>query len=222
VAAAVDYVARQAPASPTALVGFSLGGTIALNMAAELGASTCGNLVALLAICSPIELHSVKRRFDAPTGRPYDRHFVRALWPATMRQLQGHDDLPHVDWSRPPQRLREFDALITAPLARFASVDDYYSTTSPGPRLAEIRLPTTIVAAADDPVVPIEPLQRARHGEAVEIVITRHGGHLGYIGRRNGDADRRWLDWRVVEWVEAACRRRAAHLAAATTPLSKL
>lgn len=203
-AAAVEFVARLAPGSPTALAGFSLGGTIALNMVAELGAASCGQLVGVLAVCPPIDLHSVKLRFDAPTGRAYDRHFVSELWRKTLRRMKGREEFRSVDWSRPPRRLREFDALITAPLAGFASVDEYYTRTSPGPRLSAIRLPTTIVAAADDPVVPSEPLEQAERGDAVEVYITQHGGHLGYVGRRNGDADRRWLDWRVVEWVEKA------------------
>jgi predicted alpha/beta-fold hydrolase len=204
-AAALEFVARQAPESPTALVGFSLGGTIGLNLASELGTASCGNLVALLAICAPIDLHSVKRRFDSLTGRAYDRHFLAALWAKTLERMRGRDELCTIDWSRRPRRLREFDALITAPLAGFASVDEYYTTTSPGPRLASIRLPTTIVAATDDPVVPSEPLVQTPHSTDVDVIITRHGGHLGYVGRRSSDPDRRWLDWRVVEWVITAC-----------------
>jgi predicted alpha/beta-fold hydrolase len=115
--------------------------------------------------------------------------------------MRGRVELQATDWSRRPRRLREFDALITAPLAGFASVDEYYTQTSPGARLARVRVPTMIVAAKDDPVVPYEPLAQARRSDAVEVVITRHGGHLGYVGRRNDDPDRRWLDWRVVEWV---------------------
>jgi uncharacterized protein len=200
-ASAIGFVAREAPGSPTTLVGFSLGGTIALNMVGESGSASCGNLVGVLAVCPPIDLHSVKRRFDAPTGRAYDRHFVSELWRKTVRRMQGWDELRSIDWSRRPRRLREFDALVTAPLAGFASVDDYYTLTSPGPRLSSIRVPTTILAAADDPVVPSEPLEQARHSDAVEVFITQHGGHLGYVGRLADDPDRRWLDWRVVEWV---------------------
>jgi predicted alpha/beta-fold hydrolase len=207
-AAAIEFVARDAPASPTALVGFSLGGTIALNMAGELGAGACGNLVGVFAVCSPIDLHSVRRRFDAPAGRAYDRHFVGALWQKSLERMRERDEMKAVDWSRPPRRLREFDAIITAPLAGYASVDDYYTRTSPGPRLAAIRVPTTILAAADDPVVPSEPLLQVARNDAVEVFITRHGGHLGYVGRRNGDPDRRWLDWRVVYWVETVCKSR--------------
>lgn len=203
-AAALRFIAGEAPASPTALVGFSLGGTISLNLAIELGSSACGNLVGLLAICPPIDLHAVKARFQEPTGRPYDRHFVRSLWQKTLERMEADSGFPRIDRSRRPRLLGEFDNLITAPLAGYKSGDDYYTQASPSPRLAEIRLPTTILAAADDPVVPAEPLRYARMSEAVDRIITRHGGHLGYIARRNGDADRRWMDWRVVKWVLGA------------------
>ncbi len=200
-AAALKFIAGGASVSTTALVGFSLGGTISLNLAIELGNSTCGNLVGVLAICPPIDLHAVKSRFMEPLGRPYDRHFVRLLWQRTLKRMEADNGFPRIDPSRRPRLLGEFDNLITAPLAGYKSGDDYYTRASPGPRLAEVRIPTTILTAADDPVVPVEPLQELPRNDAVDVVITRHGGHLGYVARRNGDTDRRWMDWRVVEWV---------------------
>lgn len=201
VAAALAYVAQQAPRSPTVLVGYSLGGTIALNLAVELGAARCGNLVAVMVVCPPVDLHAVKRRFDAPGGRPYDLYFVEQLWGKTLRRAAERPDAPQFARARRPRRVREYDELVTAPLGGYASADAYYSATSPGPRLTEIRVPTRIVAAADDPVVPTEPLTRYRTSDSVEVVVTRHGGHLGYFARGGIDPDRRWIDWRVVDWV---------------------
>jgi hypothetical protein len=97
--------------------------------------------------------------------------------------------------------LRHVDEWVTAPLGGFASVDEYYELASAGPKLQHVRIPTTILAAADDPVVPAQPLRRFSVSDAVRIVITPSGGHLGYIARPNGDPDLRWLDWRVVEWT---------------------
>jgi predicted alpha/beta-fold hydrolase len=37
----------------------------------------------------------------------------------------------------------------------------------------------------------------------VQLHIARGGGHLGFIARRGDDPDRRWMDWRVVEWIVA-------------------
>ncbi len=203
-AAALEFVARQAPHSPTALVGFSLGGAISLNLAAELGSGTSGNLAGVVAVCPPIDLHSVKRHFATPGGRLYDRQFASLLWRQTLRRQRHRPDMPPVHAASPPRRLRDFDGLVTAPRSGFASVDDYYTQASPGPRLIDIRIPTLILAAADDPIVPGEPLTESAHSDAVQVVLTRHGGHLGYIGRARTDPDHRWMDWRVVAWVRHA------------------
>jgi predicted alpha/beta-fold hydrolase len=201
IAAGLQFIARQAPSSPTALVGFSLSGTIALNLATELGSARCGNLAGVMAVSPPVDLHAVTRHFATLTGHLYDRQFVRILWRCTVHHQQRRLDMPRIDLSQPPRRLRDFDDLVTAPLSGFASADDYYTRTSPGPRLRDIRIPTLILAAEDDPIVPMRPLAHWPRSDAVEVVMTPHGGHLGYIARAGLDSDRRWMDWRVVEWV---------------------
>ena len=40
----------------------------------------------------------------------------------------------------------------------------------------------------------------------VELRMTDHGGHLGFVGRGGIDPDRRWMDWRVVDWILARDR----------------
>jgi predicted alpha/beta-fold hydrolase len=143
----------------------------------------------------------VKRHFATPAGRFYDREFVHLLWQRTLRHQQRRADMPRIDVSRAPRRLRDFDELVTAPLSGFASADDYYTRTSPGPRLRDIRMPTLILAAKDDPIVPMRSLPSCPCSDAVQVVTTSHGGHLGYIARAGFDSDRRWMDWRIVEWV---------------------
>jgi hypothetical protein len=42
------------------------------------------------------------------------------------------------------------------------------------------------------------------------VEITRSGGHLGFIGAAGVDTDRRWLDWRTVDWVLGHGKRKPA------------
>ena len=70
-----------------------------------------------------------------------------------------------------------------------------------------------MIASRDDPLVPIEIFESLNTPETVTLHITDHGGHLGFIGRGGIDADRRWMDWRIVDWVLAE-RRSAAAIAA--------
>jgi hypothetical protein len=185
-AAAIGAVARLAPDSPVTLVGFSLGGNITLKLAGELADRSCGNL---------------------DSNRIYDRYFVRLL----MRQIEGHRRLlPKAVaalFARPPRSLWEFDDAFTAVTCGFGTADNYYAKASSLPWLADIRLPTLIVSARDDPMIPPDALARASLPGCVRLHMSDHGGHLGFVGRGGQDADRRWMDWRVVDWVLAAGRR---------------
>ena len=101
-----------------------------------------------------------------------------------------------------PKRLRDIDHLVIAPSAGFTSAEDYYIKTQPGPKLASIRQPLTIIFSKDDPVVPFAPLFDYPHSSSIETIVTNHGGHLGFLGQPGFDADIRWIDWRIIEWLE--------------------
>jgi len=50
-------------------------------------------------------------------------------------------------------------------------------------------------------VVCPQPLIDAALPPNVTLCLTPHGGHLGFIGRAGLDPDRRWMDWRLTEWL---------------------
>lgn len=202
-AVAVEHIALLCPGSPTTLAGFSLGGALALNLAGEVGAARCGNLASVFAVCPPLDLLSLGRRFRGFPARLYDRHFCDMMWRHINRRIDAMVDPPVVDLSRRPRSLRKLDEQIIAPFHGYADVLEYYAHANAGPRLASIRIPTRIVLAADDPVIPIEPLDHYPRSGDVEAFITPSGGHVGFIGRPGRDADTRWIDWRIAEWVLA-------------------
>jgi predicted alpha/beta-fold hydrolase len=202
VAAALRFIAARYPETPVYTVGFSLGGCLTLNLLAEAGDAAVGNLKRSMAICPPVDLFAVERRFDSPGGRPYDKFFVTKLWRQIIDRWRRFPDIAPAVIPRQPKRLRQLDELVTAPSGGFSSADDYYAKTQPAPKLARITQPVLIIAAEDDPVVPTAPLFEYAHGVGVQIAIVRRGGHLGFIGGGKGDPDKRWLDWRIIEWIE--------------------
>src|SRR4029079_19789302 len=110
-----------------------------------------------------------------------------------------------------PSRLVDFDSLFTAPLAGFADVHDYYARATSAVVLSRITVPTLIFAAASDPIVPVASFEQANYSPTTQVVIAPCGGHLGFIAMRGHDPDRRWLDWRVVEWVQSRRSQQTAH-----------
>ncbi len=200
-AAAIQYLASGCAGSPCTLIGFSLGANITLKLLGELAGASCGHLDSAVAVCPPADLAVCARQLRRPGNRMYDRHFT-SLLVRQVRQLRGIlREARTIDPKRPPRNLYEFDDTFTAVACGFGTADNYYGQSSSLPLIRHIHLPTLIIAADDDPLVPCEQFDDIELPPAVRLIITAGGGHLGFIGRRGGDADRRWMDWRVVDWV---------------------
>ena len=208
-AAVLSAIARHLPHSPTTLIGFSLGANIVLKLLGELGEHRCGNLDSAMAVCPPIDLAACSRHISRRANRMYDLYFVRMLLHQLERRRRAAPHAVHVRFERPPRTLWEFDNAFTAVVCGFQSADDYYHRSSAIRRIQNIRVPTLILASSDDPMIPCDVFHRADGSSAVQLHLVEGGGHLGFFARRGVDPDRRWMEWRVIEWVmqqQAAAR----------------
>lgn len=197
--AAVAEVTHHAPNSPIAVVGFSLGGNMVLKLLGE-PAGVPENIDRGIAICPPIDLAVCCRSLDRGLARFYDRHFVSLLTKKAREELQSLANRNGGKLVR-PRTLYQFDDCYTAPVSGFKNADHYYQESSAAAYIANIKIPTTVLFAHDDPVVPKSVFANVSWPANVRLIETQHGGHLGYIARRGTDPDRCWMDWRVVEWV---------------------
>jgi predicted alpha/beta-fold hydrolase len=202
-AAALEAIGAICPGSPCAIVGFSLGANIVLKLLGECGAAPPAGLDRGMAVSPPVDLVSCSLHLRRPQSRLYDRHFVSLLMARIAQRRRLLPEAPAPALARRPRTLYELDDQFTAPLWGFASADDYYRQSSSGPLLGAVRVPTLILAARDDPVIPDECYGALALSPAVSLHLLDHGGHLGFIGARSPDPDRRWLDWRVVQWATA-------------------
>jgi predicted alpha/beta-fold hydrolase len=200
VAAAIEFIAELCPNAPLSLVGFSLAGNIVLKLAGELGSNRCGNLVSVMAVCPPVDLSAASDQLGLPSNRFYDRYFANTLVKSVRERIKLRPDVsPPPNPS--PRTLREFDARYTAIVGGYGSLENYYRTASAAALIANIHLPTLILAALDDPLIPSTPIRSRPLPKSVQLLMTEHGGHLGFFGKLEIERDHRWLDWRVVDWI---------------------
>jgi predicted alpha/beta-fold hydrolase len=202
VAACLATVRQQAPGSPITLVGFSLGANITLKMVGECGRNVPLGLDSAIAVAPPIDLLYCARNLRHGINRLYDWSFTQGLQQKLFERRKKIPDLIDAKISPLPRRLLEFDDLFTAPLLGFQGARHYYQEASSIGTLSCIDVPTLILAADDDPVIPPAMFDAANFSSKVDFRLTRGGGHLGWIGRKSGDPDNRWMDWRIVEWIE--------------------
>ena len=197
----LDWVTGCCPQSAVTLVGFSLGGNAVLKLAAESGSAAKWNLQSVIAVAPPIDLEYCAVNLSRPQRRFYDRRFVRQLCRQVRKrcqQMPAAEDLPS---GARPRSVFEFDDCYTSRVNGFQDAQDYYALSSAGPWLKSISIETKILVAEDDPVVPSEIFNEIPQSDCLRLFKTQHGGHLGYLGVKGVDRDRRWMDWRIVNWV---------------------
>ncbi|HVW00402.1 MAG TPA: hypothetical protein VHB77_08680, partial [Planctomycetaceae bacterium] len=100
-----------------------------------------------------------------------------------------------------PRGLFEFDDRFTAPVSGFRDAADYYAQSSAAQFLAKLSVPTLILASRDDPLIPCHTFLQTERPACVQLHLADAGGHLGFVGRAGTDPDRRWMDWRILDWV---------------------
>jgi predicted alpha/beta-fold hydrolase len=197
---AVEWLAARAPGSPIALVGFSLGASLTLKLAAEAADRPVNGLDCVLAANPPLDLSACARSMRRLENRIYDWNFVRWLRAEVVRLHRHFPDLERPDL-RGVQSVFDFDDRYTAPRNGFRSADDYYERSSAGPLVSRIVHRGLVVHAEDDPFIPPGPFQKAAFPRQLDAELSRHGGHLGYLSRSPWRGNRRWLDARLVEWL---------------------
>jgi predicted alpha/beta-fold hydrolase len=187
---------------PLFLCGYSLGGNVTLKLAGELG-HQAGQLVAgVTAISTPVDLAACVRTLSRPQNWIYQWKFLRALKARIVRRAALYPDAYSTAKLRSVRSVYEFDDAYVAPFFGFGTADNYYATQSAIRFLEQIRVPTLLVQAEDDPMIPFEIFQdyRLRSNPHITLLSEPYGGHLGFIA---DTAPRFWVDRVVLGWLES-------------------
>jgi len=114
------------------------------------------------------------------------------------------------DLLRDARTIRDFDDAVVAPLFGFRNARDYYTRVSAQDVLHRIAVPTLILHAEDDPLVPAAPLHDVARLALpnVRVEVTAWGGHVGFLGRAPAATDetRYWAEQRAADLVVATSR----------------
>jgi predicted alpha/beta-fold hydrolase len=212
-----SFLTRSLGLLQTALVGYSMGGNLVLKLAGELGAQgDAGNLCAVVGVSPAVDLGASADALHEPLNRFYERRFLKNLIKRFLRKAKlrpGHYDIARVQGLK---SLRDFDDRVTAFYGGFAGAADYYHRAAAARVLGQIRVPTLILHALDDPFVRLtEPTRAAIRGNpSITMIETKHGGHCAFLGRPDpvrGD-DGYWAESTLLRFLEANGGRPASSL----------
>lgn len=174
---------RTRHAGPLYAVGVSLGGNALLRWAQEAGSTAADVAQALASISAPVDLTASGLAIGRGLNRQvYTRMFLKTMKPKAMRKLAQFPGLFDARVLQDARDLYDFDNVFTAPLHGFKDTRDYWLRASAKPRLVDIRLPTLLVNALNDPFVPAASLPQQRDvGAHVTLWQPAQGGHVGFM-----------------------------------------
>jgi predicted alpha/beta-fold hydrolase len=198
-AAVLRELVRRDGLSRVLVAGFSMGGNLALKMAGEMGKGTPSALLGVCAVSPALDLSETSRNLERPQNSLYQRWFVRGLRRLVERKKKLYPSLYDVRKLGRLRTVRDFDELYTAPHGGFASAGDYYACTSAIRFVPRVRVPTLIIHARDDPLVPFGPLQRPEISGNPNIAVAAPscGGHVAFVSAEKGE--RFWGEERIAE-----------------------
>lgn len=208
--AALDTVAARHPGHPLAVAGYSLGGNMTLKLLAELGEDR--RVFAGVAVSVPLLMGLCANRMDRGFSRVYRRKLIGELltaWegkvsyqlqqgqPEAASLMRRHLDLGPFDsfWS--------FDDKLMAPLHGFADVHDYYARCSSRQFLKDIRIPTLVIHAVDDPFMEPGVIPGPEELSAqVHFELSQQGGHVGFVDGGRPGVPGYYLERRIPQFLQ--------------------
>jgi predicted alpha/beta-fold hydrolase len=182
-------------------IGYSGGGTMLLKYLGEEGSFS--PLRAAATICAPIDLLRNARHMEKPRNWLYHSYLLNDMKAEALGEgarLSSEER----EVIRSARRVFDFDERFISPRHGFKGAEDYYGLCSPMHFMPEIRIPTLVVAACDDPWIPIEHYRAFRWSDNAWLlpVLPSTGGHVGF----HGDAGNRpWANVAIERFLARAC-----------------
>jgi predicted alpha/beta-fold hydrolase len=206
----LDLLVDRHPGRPVGAIGVSIGGNVLLKFLGEAGSGSC--VAAAAAISAPYDLSAGADYMLGPRGRLYNAYLLRSL----RRKLEAKRPIlpPGIDVAAAvgARSFRAFDDAATAPLHGFSDAEDYYRQSSSARFLGEIRTPTLLVHALDDPFLPPEsvPVSAVEANPHLVAAFQPCGGHVGFVSGRSPLSPVFWAEREAVAFVSGRLARTAS------------
>ncbi|MGB3695037.1 MAG: alpha/beta fold hydrolase [Spirulinaceae cyanobacterium] len=199
-------IAMGCPA-PVALIGFSLGGQLALwglQAAVEEG---CELIFTGAVIAPNLESNrSLQYLVSTPAGRFIEQTLTKELQIEAQKRQDRFPQAVKPGAVAGITSIDSFDREMVINYYGFASVEEYYQKTSGLELLDQLKLPFLVVYAADDPMfdptLVKEIEQRMSNNPHGYLLMTPQGGHVAHIGVAKGGEDEFWGFNRLLDFCD--------------------
>ena len=195
----IDHAVAMGRYDEIALIGFSLGGNLTL---VHLGRDRVNPKVSKAVVFSvPCNLSTSVALLASPANRIYMKRFLRLLHEKIKAKKALMPDRIDDDGYDNIKDFKEFDDRYTAPIHGFRDAKEYWRQCASQQFIPDIRVPTLIVNAANDPFLTKEcfPVAEVKANRNVSLSIPKSGGHVGFVAFNR---DRMyWSEYQAVSFL---------------------
>lgn len=197
---AIRQISGNEERKPVFLVGFSLGGNFALRIARKVHHGAIENLQHVVAISPVLDPYKATVRID---GHALIRHYFLKKW---FQSLQTKQNLFPDVWDFSEAFVLNSIMAVTEKMIEkysdFKSASEYFKAyTILNDFIEDLPVPTTILTAADDPIIPVDDFYQLKLNRLTRLIIHNHGGHNGFI---TGYSLRSWYEHMLADWFDEA------------------
>ncbi|MBW2337519.1 MAG: alpha/beta fold hydrolase, partial [Deltaproteobacteria bacterium] len=173
---AVRQISHLAQGTPVFMVGFSLGGNFALRIAREMRHDPIDNLCHVVAISPVLD---PEKATDSIDRQPFIRKYFLKKWLQSLKIKQRlFPDLYDFSKAFHLDTIQAVTDLMLDKYSDYKTASEYFKAYSIlDDAIDDLPVPTTIVSAADDPVIPVEDFYRLKLNHRSRLVIHTFGGH---------------------------------------------
>ena len=198
VVGAVGRLQALYPDASLSLAGFSLGGNFCLRIGAR--APRAGIRIArIVAVCPVLDPATTLAALEH--GPAMYRQYFLFKWRRSLRakQLAWPDAYDFGELLADPSLTAMTERMVMK-YAGYPDLASYlrgYAIT--GDALATLEAPAHLITAADDPMILTHDLDRLARPPSLQVTVTPHGGHCGFIDALSGPS---WIDRMIVQELQ--------------------
>ncbi len=196
---AVQQVSKFESELPFYLAGFSLGGNFALRIARKCAENPIENLAHVFSISPALDPEKSTYAIDkyALLRKYFHNKWVRSL----LKKQACFPDLYDFREIISLETISEMTDVMIKRYSDFESSSDYFRSYAVlGDALANLTVPTTIITAQDDPIIPVEDFYNLQLNSLTGLIVHRYGGHNGFLETLSG---RTWYEKKIMEVCSA-------------------
>ena len=200
----IQYIERKHIYTEIHIVGYSLGGNITLKFMGESSNELPKIIKSAVGISTPCDLEGGIIELNQFSNSLYQFGFLKTLKEKAKHRYKKRPSATiNLKKVVNAKNLMAFDEYFTAPLNGFKNAIDYYTQSSCKQFIKDIKMPSLLISALDDPFLSEScyPFAEAEKNDNFYLLTPKYGGHVGFFSSFNKNKNY-WLENQILKFIQ--------------------